>query len=82
MTKNRYDIHTISKKWTDKLTDRLTQFGQVTKKKEKPNPRHFLKFPLTSCTLAHLVLPQLTKPTLQQNQKSQFPTHPQKAVVI
>jgi hypothetical protein len=32
--------------------------------------------------LAHLVLPQRRKPNLQQNQKSQFPAHPQKAVVV
>jgi hypothetical protein len=82
MTKNGHDIQTISKKWTDKLTDCFSQFGQVTENKEKANPRHFLKFLLASRSLAHLVLPQVTKPTLLQNQKSQFPPHPQKAVLI
>jgi len=82
MTKNGLNIQTISTKQTDFQTDRVFLLGQVTEKKEKANPSHFLKFLLASRTLAHLVLPQSTKPTLQQNQKSQFSTHPQKAVVV
>lgn len=82
MTKNGLDIQTISTKQTDIQTDRVFLLGQVTEKKEKANPSHFLKFLLASRTLAHLVLPQRTKLAHQQNQKSQFPTHPQKAVVI
>ncbi len=82
MTKNGLDIQTISTKRTDNQTDRVLLFGQVTEKKEKANPSHFLKFLLASRTLAHLVLPHRRKPNLQQNQKSQFPAHPQKAVVV
>lgn len=82
MTKNGIDIQTISTKRTEKQTDRVLLLRQVTEKKEKAHPTHFLKFLLASRTLAHLVLPQRTKLTLQQNQKSQFPAHPQKAVVV
>ena len=82
MTKNGLNIQTISTKQKDFQTDRVFLLGQVTEKIEKANPSHFLKFLLASRTLAHLVLPQRTKPTLQQNQKSQFPAHPQKAVVV
>ena len=82
MTKNGLDIQTISTKRKDFQADRVLLLEQVTEKKEKANPSHFLKFLLASRTLAHLILPQRTKPTLQQNQKSQFPTHPQKTVVV
>ena len=82
MTKNRLNIQTISNKRTENQTDRVLLLGQVTEKKEKANPSHFLKFLLSSSTLAHLVLPQPTKPTLQQNQKSQLRAHPKKAVVV
>ncbi|SEJ56471.1 hypothetical protein SAMN05192553_105116 [Cyclobacterium xiamenense] len=78
MTKNGLNIQTISTKQTDFQTDRVFLLGQVTEKKEKANPSHFLKFLLASRTLAHLVLPQRTKPTLQQNQKSQFSITPKK----
>lgn len=82
MTKNEINIQTISTKRTDKQADRVLLLGQVTEKKEKANPSHFLKFLLAIRTLAHLILPQSTKPTLQQNQKSLFPALPQKAVII
>ncbi len=35
MTKNELKIKTISNKRTDKLTDRVLLFGQMTEKKEK-----------------------------------------------
>ncbi len=79
MTKNGLDIHTISTNRIDFQADRVLPLAQVT---EKSNPSHFLKFLSASRTLAHLVLPQRTKPTFQQNQKSQFPAHPQKTVVV
>ncbi len=82
MTKNGLDIQTISTKRKDFQADRVLLLEQVTEKKEKANPSHFLKFLLASRTLAHLVLPQRTIPTLLQNQKSQFSAHPQKAVVV
>jgi len=72
MTKNGLDIQTILTKRTDKQTDRVLLLGQVTLEKEKADPSHFLKFLLASRTLAHLVLPQRRKPTLQQNQKSRY----------
>ena len=50
MTKNGLDIQTISTKRTDKQTDRVLLVGQVTEKKEKAHPSHFLKFLLASRT--------------------------------
>jgi hypothetical protein len=50
MTKNGLDIQTISTKRTDFQTDRVLLFGQVTVKKEKANPSHFLKFLLANRT--------------------------------
>lgn len=82
MTKNGLDIKAISTKRTDFKTDRVLLLEQVTQKKEKANPSHFLKLLLASRTLAHLVLPQHTKQTLQQNQKSQFSAQLQKTVVL
>lgn len=82
MTKNGLDIQTISTKRKDFQADRVLLLEQVTEKKEKANPSHFLKLLLASHTLAHLVLPQRTIPTLLQNQKSQFPANPPKAVVV
>jgi hypothetical protein len=50
MTKNGLDIQTISTKRTDKQTDRVLLLGQVTQKKERADPSHFLKFLLASRT--------------------------------
>jgi hypothetical protein len=50
MTENGLDIQTISTKRTDKQTDRVLLLGQVTEKKEKAHPSHFLKFLLASRT--------------------------------
>ena len=50
MTKNGLDIQTISTKRTDKQTDRVLLLGQVTEKKDKAHPSHFLKFLLASRT--------------------------------
>jgi hypothetical protein len=44
MTKNGLDIQTISTKRTDFQADRVLLLGQVTEKKEKADPSHFLKF--------------------------------------
>jgi hypothetical protein len=44
MTKNGLDIQTISTKRTDFQTDSVLLLVQVTEKKEKANPSHFLKF--------------------------------------
>lgn len=50
MTKNGLDIRTISTKQTDFQADRVLLLGQVTEKKEKARPSHFLKFLLGSRT--------------------------------
>lgn len=50
MTKNGHDIQTITTKRTDKQADRVLLLGQVTEKKEKANPSHFLKFLFASRT--------------------------------
>ena len=50
MTKNGLDIRTILTKWTDFQADRVLLLGQVTEKKEKAHPSHFLKFLLPSRT--------------------------------
>jgi len=50
MTENGLDIQTISTKRTDFQTDRVLLLGQVTEKKEKTLPSHFLKFLLASRT--------------------------------
>lgn len=50
MTENGLDIQTISTKRTDKQADRVLLLGQVTEKKEKALPSHFLKFLFASRT--------------------------------
>ncbi|MCO6461108.1 MAG: hypothetical protein J5I59_06870 [Saprospiraceae bacterium] len=68
MTEKGIDIQTISTKQTDFQTDLVLLFGQVTEKKEKAHPSHFLKF-LANPHCTHLVLthPQINP---SQNQKS------------
>ncbi len=70
MTKNGLDIQIISTKRTDKQADRVLLFGQLTEKKEKANPSHFLKFLLASPQVAHLALPLPTKPTLRKAKRA------------
>jgi hypothetical protein len=50
MTENGLNIQTISNKRTDFQADRVLLFGQMTEKKEKAHPSHFLKFLLASRT--------------------------------
>ena len=69
MTKNGLDIQSISTRRTDKQADRVLLLEQVTEKKEKAHPSHFLKFLLTNPHCTHLVLPQ-TQANASQNQKS------------
>ena len=78
MTKNGLNIQTISTKQTDFQTDRVFLLGQVTEKKEKAIPSHFLKFLLASRTLAHLVLPQRTEPTFSKTKRANFQPTPKK----
>ncbi|MEZ5047852.1 MAG: hypothetical protein R2831_12780 [Chitinophagaceae bacterium] len=63
MTKNGLDIQTISTMRTDFQADRVLLLGQVTEKKEKAHPSHFLKFLLASRTNGTLVF----APTAQAN---------------
>jgi hypothetical protein len=72
MIENELDIQALSTKRTDFQTDRVLPFGQVTEKKEKANPSHFLNFHLASRTNGTFGFARHTKPTLRQNQKSHF----------
>ena len=83
MTENGLDIQTISTKpkRTDKQADRVLLLGQVTEKKEKANPSHFLKFLLAHPQVAHLALPHPQSNT-SQNQKKQIIANPQTIVFI
>ncbi|HAK00498.1 MAG TPA: hypothetical protein DCM62_10790 [Bacteroidales bacterium] len=58
MTKNGLDIQTISTKRTDLQTDHFLLFGQVTEKKEKALPSHFLKFLFADPHCTHWQAPQ------------------------
>lgn len=69
MTKNVLDIQTISTKRTDFQTDLVLLYRQLTEKKEKANPSHFLKFLFADPHCTHLVLPD-TQGDPSQNQKS------------
>jgi len=69
MTKNGLDIQTISTKRTEEQADRVLLLGQVTEKKEKAIPSHFLKFLIADPHCTHLVLPY-TQAVPSQNQKS------------
>ena len=82
MIKNGLDITTILTKQTDKQADLALQLEQMSEKKGKFNPSHFLKFHLFSIIQEHLVLPKFTEWNLLQYINSQFQSHPKKAVVI
>lgn len=71
MTKNGLDIQTISTKRTDFQADRVLLLGQVTEKKEKAHPSHFLKFLLASRTNGTFGFAR-TQAYPSQNQKSLF----------
>ena len=75
MTKNGLNIQTISTKRTDFQTDRVLLFGEVTEKKEKAHPSHFLKFLFANPHCTHLVLPD-TQADTSQNQKSAIFANP------
>ena len=70
MTKNGLDIQTISTKRTDKQADRVLLLGQLTEKKEKDNPSHFLKFLFADPHCTHLVAAPPSNPTQSSHQKS------------
>ncbi|MBU1009688.1 MAG: hypothetical protein KKD74_06095 [Bacteroidetes bacterium] len=75
MTENGLNIQTILTKRTDFQTDRVLLFGQVTEKKEKANPSHFLKFLLANPHCTHLDLPH-PQDNASQNQKSAIYANP------
>jgi hypothetical protein len=50
MTKNELDIQTILSNRTDFQTERVLLLGQVTEKKVKAHPSHFLKYLFASRT--------------------------------
>ncbi|MCC6253101.1 MAG: hypothetical protein IT238_11650 [Bacteroidia bacterium] len=72
MTKNGLDIQIISTKRTDKQADRVLLLGQVTEKKEKADPSHFLKFLLTSRTNGTFGFARHTKPMLRKTKRAVF----------
>ncbi|SMD45825.1 hypothetical protein SAMN00777080_4496 [Aquiflexum balticum DSM 16537] len=76
MTKNGIDIQTISNKRTDFQTDRILLFEQVTERKEKAEPSHFLKFLLASRIQkafgSTFSFASTHKANASQNQKSRF----------
>ena len=69
MTKNGLSIQTISTKWADIQTAHILLLRQVTKKKQKSDPLHFIKFHLSNPHHTYLVLPD-TKADPSENQKS------------
>jgi hypothetical protein len=75
MAENGLDIQTISTKRTDFQVDRVLQLGQVTKKKEKAHPSHFLKFLLANPHCTHLDLPH-PQANASQIQKSAIFANP------
>jgi hypothetical protein len=77
MTNNGLDIQTISTKQTDFQTDRVLLLDQVTEKKAKVNPSHFLKFLIASRTNGTFAsrTSRHTNPSLQKSQFSHPPHH-------
>jgi hypothetical protein len=70
MTKNGLDIQTISTKRTDFQTDRVLLLRQLTEKKEKALPSHFLKFLLANRLSGTFGFAPTHKADPSQNQKS------------
>lgn len=80
MNNNGFDILTISTKRTDFQADRVLLLGQVTEKKEKAYPSHFLKFLFSYPHCTHLVLPD-TKANATQNQMCAIFSNPQMKII-
>ena len=72
MTKNGLEIQTISTKRTDFQADRVLLFGQVTEKREKADPSHFLKFLVASRTSGTFGFAPTHKPTLLKTKRAIF----------
>jgi hypothetical protein len=69
MTENGHNIQTILTKRTDLQTACNLLLEQVTEKKEKAHPSHFLKFLFAKPHSRRMVLPD-TQADPSQNQKS------------
>ena len=75
MSENGLNILTLSTKQTDFQDDRVLLLGQMTEKKEKADPSHFLKF-LFPTRIAHIWFCPTHKPALPKTKRVQFlPTH-------
>jgi len=82
MTKNGLDIQTISTKRTDFQTDRFLLFGQLTVKKEKASPSHFLKFLLAIPANGTLGFDPTHEANASRNKKSRIFAHAPKGFVL
>jgi len=78
MTKNGLDIQTISTKRTEFQTDRVLLLRQVTEKKEKAHPPHFLKFLLASRTNGTFGFARLTSRPFAKPKEPFFANAPMK----
>jgi hypothetical protein len=78
MTKNGFDIQTISTKLTDIQTGRVLLFGQLTDIIEKVNSSHFLKFHFNSHIKGTFAFASLQETNTSQKQKSRFIAPPKK----
>ncbi|EIM73188.1 hypothetical protein A3SI_18352 [Nitritalea halalkaliphila LW7] len=73
MTEYGTNIETILTTSTDNFADRVLLFGQVTEKKEKAHPSHFLKFLLASRTNGTLAFaPDPTSHPFGKSQRAVF----------
>ena len=82
MTKSGLDIKAKSTKRTDFQGERVLLLGQVTEKKEKTNPSHFLKFLLVSHKFGTFAFAPTHKADSSQNQRSHFFANTPKNKVI
>jgi hypothetical protein len=72
MTENGLNIQPISTKRTNFQADHVLLFGQVTEKKEKAHPSHFLKFLLANRTNGTLAFAPPHKADLSAKAKEPF----------
>jgi hypothetical protein len=72
MTEYGTNIETILTTSTDNFADRVLLFGQVTEKKEKAHPSHFLKFLLASRTNGTLAFAPTAQATPSAKAKEPF----------
>lgn len=80
MNANRHDIQTKLTKRTDFQADHFLKLGQLTEKRGKAHPSHFLKFLLANPHCTHLALHD-THANTSQNQKSAIFSNPQMKII-